>query len=529
MSSDDNSDSDFEGSPSFSEEEVFEDVITNPQNEDDEEDNRVFRKWKWHPHCYNLIVGIIKKSGQTRIPQCTDYFWSRSNQRLSFDISRDEGVDTLNLSKLNQEYRRIEENEEVCARIGRHCHKNEGIRYLHLSLSSLEREAIVGFFQHWKGEESQLLGLDMKAPNFGDAGRLGGVGVGEIMGRFLCGNTSLRELHLNWVNMNLNNAIEMATIIGNNSSVPLVNLGLAQNRFGDEGVELLSNAICKISTIRKVNLSETGIQKFSSIMPLINNSSCKLERLDISNGSYDSQMTPTNEIDDEFVSQMAVHLAGNRCLVEVKLPEKNKITEAGWASLLQAVCDTTNFDTLISSNHVLESFGASVKVGKPNEATVWFDEMMGGASCPKLAKVLAINKRGLSPVDSARRKIYLHYFQAAASSIDDDSSPAKSFLPKEVLALDVKLLPMVLSSIGTGKYRFSGVRRYNHYPNNYSWKYQNLQIMYRLVRHMPSILSLLEQQLRGNVGMNDMECDHLKRRIEPTNKESKKLRVESGE
>ena len=43
MSSDDNSDSG--GSSSFSEEEeVFEDVIANPQNEDDEEDNRVFRK-----------------------------------------------------------------------------------------------------------------------------------------------------------------------------------------------------------------------------------------------------------------------------------------------------------------------------------------------------------------------------------------------------------------------------------------------------------------------------------------------------
>jgi hypothetical protein len=56
MSSDDNSDSDFEGSPSFSEEEVFEDVITNPQNEDDEEDNRVFRKWKWNPNSYNFML-----------------------------------------------------------------------------------------------------------------------------------------------------------------------------------------------------------------------------------------------------------------------------------------------------------------------------------------------------------------------------------------------------------------------------------------------------------------------------------------
>lgn len=293
---------------------------------------------------------------------------------------------------------------------------------------------------------------------------------------------------------------------------------------------MLSNAICKIPTLRRLNLSETGIQKFSSIMPLINYSNCMLERLDISNESYDSPYLPKNEIDDEFVSQMAVHLAGNRCLVEVKLPEKNNVTEAGWGSLLQVVCDATNFDTIVSSNHVLESLGTSVKVGKPNEATVWFDEMMQGANCPKLAKVLAINKRGFSPVDSARRKIYLHYFQPAASSIDDDSSPAKSFLPKEVLALDVKLLPMVLSSIGTGKYRFSGVRRYNHYPNNYSWKYQNLQIMYRLVRHMPSILSLLEQQVRGNDGMSDsIECDHLKRRIEPTNKETKKLCVESGE
>lgn len=517
MSSDDNSDSDSVGSPSFSEEEVFEDVIPNPQNEDDEEDNRVFRKWKWHPNSYNFIVGVIKDSGQTRIPRCNPYFWSRSTDTFDFDI--EEGVDTFDLSKINNEYRRIAENEEVCARIGRHCHKNEGIRYLHVKLGSLEREAIVGFFQHWKGEQSQLLGLDLEAPNFGD------VGVGEIMERFLCGNSTLRELHLKWTGMNLNNAIEMANIMSKNSSVPLVNLGLSRNRFGDEGVEMLSNAICEISTIRKVNLSETGIQKFSSIMPLIiNSSSCKLERLDISNDYYG--ILPKNEIDDEFVSQMAVHLAGNRRLVEVKLPEENKITEAGWASLLQAVCNTTNFDTLVSSNHVLESFGSCVKVGKPNEATVWFDEMMGGASCPKLAIVLHINRRGLSPVDSARQKIYLHHFQAAASSISDGS-----FLSEQVLALEIKLLPMVLSSIGTYKYFFSGLRRYTDYPTAYSIKPQNLQVMYRLVRHMPSILPLFEHQLRENDGMSDniIECDNLKRRIEPTNKESKKLRVKSGE
>lgn len=267
-------------------------------------------------------------------------------------------------------------------------------------------------------------------------------------------------------------------------------------------------------------------------MPLIINSSCKLDRLDISNESYDSSL-PKNEIDDEFVSQMADHLAGNRCLVEVKLPEKNKITKAGWASLLQVVCDVTNFDTLISSNHVLESFGSCVKVGEPNEATVWFDDMMQGANCPKLAKVLAINRMGLSPVDSARRKIYLHYFQAAASSIDDDSYPAKSFLSEEVLALKVKLMPMVLSNIGTCKYPFFGLRRYN-YSNGCSSGFQNHQVIYRLVRHMPSLFAsispLVEQQLRGNDGMIDnIECDHLKRRIEPTTKESKKLRVESGE
>jgi len=79
-----------------------------------------------------------------------------------------------------------------------------------------------------------------------------------------------------------------------------------------------------------------------------------------------------------------------------------------------------------------------VKVGEPTEPTDWFDEMMQGANCPKLAKVLAINRRRLSPVDSARRKIYLHYFQAAASSIDDDSYTAKSFLCEEVLALKVE-------------------------------------------------------------------------------------------
>ena len=117
-------------------------------------------------------------------------------------------MDDLDLSKLNNEYRSIGENEEVCARIGKHCHKNAGIRYLHVSLWSLEREGIVGFFQHWKGEQSQLLGLDLCAPNFGDAGRLGGVGVGEIMERFLNGNKTLRELHLNWLGMNLNNAVK---------------------------------------------------------------------------------------------------------------------------------------------------------------------------------------------------------------------------------------------------------------------------------------------------------------------------------
>ena len=259
MSSDDNSDSG--GSSSFSEEEeVFEDVIANPQNEDDEEYNRVFRKWKWHPNSYSFIVGTIKESGQTLIPQCNSYFWSRSTQTFDFDISSEKGeVDDLDLSKLNNEYRSIGENEEVCARIGKHCHKNAGIRYLHVSLWSLEREGIVGFFQHWRGEQSQLLGLDLCAPNFGDAGRLGGVGVGEIMERFLHGNTTLRELHLNWVGMNLNNAIEMANIMCMNSSVPLVNLGLSRNTFGDEGVELLTSAISKISTIRRVNLSETGI------------------------------------------------------------------------------------------------------------------------------------------------------------------------------------------------------------------------------------------------------------------------------
>lgn len=166
MSSDDNSDSGGNySSPSEEEEEeeeVFEDVITNPQNEDDEEDNRVFRKWKWHPHSYNYIVGTIQQSGQTRIPCCNKYFWSRSTQTLNFDISSDTGeVDTLDLAKLNNEYRSIGENDEVCARIGKHCHKNAGIRYLHVTLWSLEREGIVGFFQHWKGEQSQLLGLDL--------------------------------------------------------------------------------------------------------------------------------------------------------------------------------------------------------------------------------------------------------------------------------------------------------------------------------------------------------------------------------
>ena len=428
MGSDDDSD-DVSSSSAFSsesEEEKLRDVIRFPQNEDNEIDKRVFRNANWDRNAYDYVIGPIKKCGYTEIPHCASHFHPKSQHRAHVDIDSGK-IDELELDdnvNMLGEYKAIAENAAIRARIGKYCFDNKRIKYFHVQLASWERECLTGFFRHWKGRQSELVGLDLVAPDMGDEGRLGGVRMGEIFRRFLHNNTELEELHV-CAQMGLNNVRDLVMTLSN-KTLSLVHVGFTGNlNLGNEGVELLSTALCNIPTIETVNFNNNGINRYSSIASLLQNSSlCCLEQIDIGG----------NNIGDLFIADLVASLVGNSQLKSINISMNEQITDVEWGSILMFIRNTSNFNALAPSNHSL------VLLGRPNteQRSYYPIPTKDDKICTDLNKALSTNEIYLSPMDKAQKKVIALYFHDTESQ-----------LSKELLAMDVQLVPFILAIVGT--------------------------------------------------------------------------------
>jgi len=131
-------------------------------------------------------------------------------------------------------------------------------------------------------------------------------------------------------------------------------LNLDNNEMDDEGIDALVPALKKSSNLRKLMMNDNpsittkGWRHLASILEAPNS---KLNELYIMGNNIGMA---SNNIKDEVVASFASSLVNNRSFLSMGIYDNNEtITEKGWRSLLNLLCDTSSVNSTFLSNHKL--------------------------------------------------------------------------------------------------------------------------------------------------------------------------------
>jgi hypothetical protein len=108
-------------------------------------------------------------------------------------------------------------------------------------------------------------------------------------------------------------------------------------------------------------------------------------------------------VSDDGARRVSNMLKSNRTLQTVSLSE-NGITDVGAETLLEAIYDTTSFDSIWNSNHVVSSFSRSTSEDGRGNSMVKFNHVSDDMK-HKICEILNINRESRNP---ARQKVTLH-------------------------------------------------------------------------------------------------------------------------
>jgi len=180
--------------------------------------------------------------------------------------------------------------------------------------------------------------------------QLGGERLVDVI-HSLSVHPQLETLALGEMNVGRNECMMALTNLLRNTTTNLQELNLYDNSIDDEGVETLVGALANNSRLRVLNVSHDQnitVRGCQSIASLLDNPNSKLEKL----------MLLGNNVGDEGALIFANALASNNKLKVLDIRVGNSgITAEGWSSFSTVLCDASNVNSTLLSNHTLERFG----------------------------------------------------------------------------------------------------------------------------------------------------------------------------
>ena len=333
-----------------------------------------------------------------------------------------------------------------------------------LDLSSNElitSEGWRSFFSSLQTRGAQLVKLGISYNNIGNEGE-------AALGRLLSNMSTLKTLDMN--NMEGISSQGWRTFFTSiqDSNMNLVKLDFSDNDIDDEGIQLLTRLVSRMSTLKTLNLKEnqsvtpTGWQALSGYFQNIN---FALESLDLSD----------NNIEDDAVIAFTSALTNNKTLKLLDLHQDREdfeddegdnelITERGWEAMSHLICNKTSIIDTYNSNHTLQGFGHLQNPNMPDDSSV----------LDRLLSDLDLNENE-DKVEVARQKILQTHFST------EDSPKMQEFLD-----MKLEVMPTAIAWIGR--------------PLSIDWtgeKVSGLSTMFNLMRRLPDLFDSTTQKKTG--------------------------------
>ena len=156
----------------------------------------------------------------------------------------------------------------------------------------------------------------------------------------------LNGLYLIGDRLSINGCTALSTLL-QHSVTQLQHIDLSNNEINDEGMEVLVPALKNCSRLKDLKLcsnpqvTNKGWQHLASILEAPNSNITELNL-------YGSN------IDDDALTAFANALVNNKTLTMLHLNGNQAITERGWQSLSNLLCDTSSVNATFLSNHTLQ-------------------------------------------------------------------------------------------------------------------------------------------------------------------------------
>ena len=252
-------------------------------------------------------------------------------------MSRNKSIQTLNFDEINLL------NGIVFTALGPFFENNRNLDTLGI------------YYSNWGGEGPRLLALTLGSCKNSSLTKLYLVhndlsdeGLVEII-TALSMHPNLQNIDFEGNRLGKNGCISMATLL-EHSVTQLQHLDLGSNALDDEGIDALVPALKNCSHLQILRLYDNqsitskGWKHLASILEAPNSN---LLELNLAN----------NTVDDEAAAKIASFLRNNSSLTTLSLDSNSTITEKGWESFSNLLCDTSSVDSTFNSNHVLCHLG----------------------------------------------------------------------------------------------------------------------------------------------------------------------------
>jgi len=243
------------------------------------------------------------------------------------------------------------------------------------------------------------------------------------------------------------------------SNLDLVELYLGDIKICDDGIEVLTSLVSSMPSLKILTLgynrSVTPFGWWQALSEILESPNFVLKELHLDQ----------NKIDDDTMIVFANALEHNKTLKSLHLyqdprdfdDDDNLITKKGWEAVSTLLCNKTSIMDTYNSNHTLQDF---------TDDPILYDDEIKKNLPSDLISSIELNKNK-DKVEVARQKILQTHFHFS----DDDTSNMQEFLDMEL-----QVMPTVVEWIGR--------------PTPIGWRGSSmtgLSMMYKLVRKMPDL------------------------------------------
>ena len=162
----------------------------------------------------------------------------------------------------------------------------------------------------------------------------------------------LDKLDLSWNRLSKNGCIALATLL-QHTATKLHTLDLSRNEINDEGIDALVPALknCSLKSLKLSDNQSVTTKGWQQLATILENPKSNLAVLSV----------VSNNTDDEAIAAFTASLANNNALWSLSMNEIS-ITDKGWRSFSDLLCNTSSVNSTFLSNHTIRNFSKSTSI-----------------------------------------------------------------------------------------------------------------------------------------------------------------------